>query len=173
MKALTYCHKYLRPLLSKDKVGVDMTCGKGNDTAFLARYLKKVYSFDIQKEAIDIARERTKDFSNITFINDDHATIDSYIEEKIDVAMFNLGYLPNSASTVITQATSTIEALEKLFPLLNDGAIVSIIFYRGHKGGLDEYVKTIRYLDHSPYQLIERYLTYTDIVEPIVYFYKK
>lgn len=173
MKAVTYAHKFLRPLLSKDKIGLDMTCGRGNDTLFLARHLKYVYTVDIQKEAIAIAKERLKDFDNVIYINADHADISHYIKEKIDFITFNLGYLPNSDSPIRTHPQTTIRALASSFDILNDNGIITLIVYRGHDGALTEYHAIEKYLTDSPYLIVDTYITYKDPFEPVLFILKK
>lgn len=51
--ALAVCEKYI----SESETAVDCTCGRGADTLFLAERCGKVYSFDIQDEAIGSAEE--------------------------------------------------------------------------------------------------------------------
>ena len=46
---------------------IDFTCGQGFDTLFLAQHYRNVEAFDIQEEAIRQSKERTKEYSNITF----------------------------------------------------------------------------------------------------------
>ncbi len=173
MKPVTFSQKYIRPILNAKMIGIDMTCGGGNDTRFLADHIMKVYSFDIQKEAILKAQSKLHDYHNITFINDSHSELDHYITDKIDVVMFNLGYLPNSTSSIITKADTTIKALDALYKHLNDKALVSLIFYRGHDGGYDEYYKVLRYIKDSPYKILEHYQEYKDPFEPVVYILTK
>ena len=53
--------------------------------------------------------------------------------------MFNLGYLPGSDKSVVTCFGTTSQALnQSLDHLAGDGA-VSVIAYRGHEGGNEEY----------------------------------
>lgn len=49
---------YLTPRLTAgDCAAVDATCGRGNDTLWLAAHCGRVYAFDIQQEAIDSTRK--------------------------------------------------------------------------------------------------------------------
>lgn len=41
-----------------NKVAIDMTLGRGNDSLYLQDKFKKVYAFDIQLEAIENAKQR-------------------------------------------------------------------------------------------------------------------
>lgn len=119
---------------------VDATCGNGHDTLFLSGLVPdgKVYSFDIQPEAIESAQQKTKDATNIEYILDSHANIDSYIKDPIKVAMFNLGYLPQGDKSITTLPTSTIEAIDKLHKQLEVGGRIIIVVYHGHPEGRNE-----------------------------------
>jgi 16S rRNA C1402 N4-methylase RsmH len=117
---------------------IDATCGNGHDTKFLADLAGEkghVYSFDIQQEAIESARQNTVQYKNITFINDSHANIDQYIDTMLNGAMFNLGYLPKGDKNITTQAESTIEALYKIFNQLEVGGRIVLVVYHGHPEG--------------------------------------
>ena len=49
---------YLSPQLASGAyAAVDATCGRGNDTVWLAAHCGRVYAFDIQSEAIASTRE--------------------------------------------------------------------------------------------------------------------
>ena len=173
MRATTYSQHWLKPLLSKDKIGVDLTCGNGHDTAFLASGLKRVYAFDIQEVAIVSARKRLSDFNNVSFINDNHAHIKDYIKENVHIAMGNLGYLPDGDKDIITKSDSTIKALNNLYDILVLDGILSLILYRGHKGAMDEYYKVTDYIKRSSYKIIDTYQSYKDPFEPILYILTK
>ena len=51
--------------LGEGEVAVDFTMGNGNDTLFLSKTVGesgRVYAFDIQEEAINQSKERTKEY---------------------------------------------------------------------------------------------------------------
>ena len=52
-KIIPFAHKLLQEVVDNNSVTVDMTCGNGFDTLFLAEISKKVYAFDIQDAAIE------------------------------------------------------------------------------------------------------------------------
>ena len=79
----TFVHKYIRPLVSKEDLCVDMTSGNGNDTLLLAQLTERVIAFDISAEAIRRSKERLKDYDNVEFINDNHINVDKYVKEKV------------------------------------------------------------------------------------------
>lgn len=124
---------------------VDCTLGKGNDSILLADLvgnMGKVFSFDIQKEAINKTKEKLKEFSfeNIIFINDGHENLDKYVEEKVKLFIFNLGYLPGKDHNITTKAETTLRALKKALNLLDNNGIVLLVIYHGHKNGKEEKV---------------------------------
>ena len=170
MRPTTYNQKYLKYLLKDDMVAVDMTMGNGNDTFFLASKVKEVFAFDIQKEAIEHTMRRCALFNNIHYILDDHANIRKYVNNA-DIVLFNLGYLPYSDKPIITKCDSTIKAIKEAYDILKTGGYMSIIIYRGHKGGLYEYHAVMQTI--SKYNIIESYKAHTSLTEPVVYIIKK
>ncbi|WP_342387259.1 class I SAM-dependent methyltransferase [Salinicoccus bachuensis] len=121
---------------------VDATCGNGHDTKFLSELVGaagKVYSFDIQAEAIENARSLCGSHGNIEFILDSHENIDRYVDSRpLKAAMFNLGYLPRGDKSITTTPASTMLAIQKLFDRLADGGRIIIVVYHGHPGGKTE-----------------------------------
>jgi hypothetical protein len=139
----------IKEIKKEELTAVDMTCGKGNDSKFILENLsvKKLYAFDIQ----EAAREET--FKNIrenedkfVFILDNHKNIDLYIKEKIDLAIYNLGYLPKGDKTITTRYQDVIESLEKLFSLFEKNSTCIITFYPGHPQGKEEAIFVEEYL---------------------------
>ena len=124
-------------------VTVDCTLGNGNDTILLANLVGnegKVFSFDIQKDAIEKTKEKLKDFpyKNIILINDGHENLDKYIQEKVNLFIFNLGYLPGNNHNITTKAETTLKAVKKALKLLDDNGIVLLAIYHGHENGKEE-----------------------------------
>lgn len=173
MRTSTYNQKYLNGILNKDMIAVDMTMGNGNDTLFLAKKVKFVYAFDIQTEAIVNTQKKLKGYDNYRLILDSHDNIDQYVNEGIDIVMFNLGYLPGSTSNLISKSDTTVRAIEKAYKLLNKGGYISIISYRGHKGGMSEYHEIEKLIKKHNYYVVDRYISYTSNVEPILIMIRK
>lgn len=169
----TFVHKYIKTLINKDDIVVDMTTGNGNDTLFLCSLAKKVYGFDIQNEAINNTSIKVKDYKNVVLINDNHANVDKYIKEKIKLFIFNLGYLPNSESKLVTNKHDTLEAFKKAYDLLEKDGYLIITFYIGHKGGKDEYYYLDQYINSKKILVLEKYKENKNISEPITYIIKK
>lgn len=122
---------------------IDATAGNGNDTLFLAETsvaAATIYAFDIQESAIVATKEKTKKYSDkIHCILASHDCLDSYIDKPIDVAVFNLGYLPGGDHLLTTRATTTLVALDKILSRLSVNGLISIVAYPGHAAGNDEY----------------------------------
>ncbi len=172
MNNITFVHKYIRPLIGKDGIAVDMTAGNGNDTLFLAPLAKTVYAFDISEEAISRSRQKTKDHSNIVFICDNHVNIDKYLNEEVSLFLFNLGYLPRSDSSSVTKAEETLKAFRKAYSLLKPGGYIAITFYLGHPGGKDEYYLLKDHIEKNRLQITETY-SQNKIDSPVTYFIRR
>lgn len=152
----TLAHMALLPILEEARCVVDATAGNGHDTVFLATQTSpdcKVYAFDIQEDAIASTRRLVQEENvcdKVTLVTDSHANIDRYITEPIDVAMFNLGYLPSGDHSLTTDADSTTEAVEKLLPMLSVGGMISIVSYSGHEAGSREQIRIKELLENLP-----------------------
>ena len=142
---------------------VDATTGNGHDTLWLAQRVGpsgKVYAFDLQKTAIQSARNRIESAKASTqthFINACHSTLARQLPEKnsLSAAVFNLGYLPNGDKTVVTKPETTIAALDQSLSLMKPGGILSIVVYPGHKGGDTESSRLLSWsqnLDRTQFQ---------------------
>lgn len=121
----------------KINIAVDMTAGNGYDSKFILDELKatRLYAFDIQAKAKENTQKLIGNRENFTFILDSHENIDKYIKEKIDLAIYNLGYLPKANKSITTKKASTINSLKKLLAILNKDGKIFISVYPGHKEG--------------------------------------
>lgn len=142
-------------LLGKIKTAkcvVDTTAGNGKDTLFLAENSCKttvVWAFDIQQAAILKTKQLLSAHNLLNKVNlivDSHANISSYVTGIIDVAMFNLGYLPNANHEITTELQSTITALREILTILSVGGIISLVTYPGHQAGYWEQQAVEKYL---------------------------
>lgn len=139
--AIKLAQQLLFAKVNKAKILVDATAGNGKDSLFLAQNSPIdaiVWSFDVQQTAILNTKELLSKYSlddKVKLIIDSHENIDQHINGKIDVAMFNLGYLPNAQHQITTQYQSTIAALQKILGSLSIGGVISIIAYSGHQEG--------------------------------------
>ncbi len=150
--AVQISHLLLKEALLKAKIIVDATAGNGNDTLFLAENAldnAKIYAFDIQQEALNNAELklqnrydsdgnlRSKNLQ-VKFIHDSHEHIAAYVNENVDLAIFNLGYLPGGNHSVTTKLNSTLKALTVLIEKANINAHIAIVVYPGHEEGAKE-----------------------------------
>lgn len=145
-------------------VVVDATMGNGNDTLFLSKLVGdngKVYAFDIQKEAIKNTRKRLKEegvLDRVNLIEDGHENMDKYILDKVDLVMFNLGYLPKGEHEITTKAETTLKAIKKSLKILKKNGILIVIIYHGHKNGKEEKIAIENYskeLNQKEYNVID------------------
>lgn len=130
------------------QIVIDATCGHGHDTAFLAMNVGDdghVFAFDIQVEACasTLSYLQTLGLENrVTIIHDSHSrmthTIPSEYHGNIAVIMFNLGYLPTSEKSIVTQPLLTQSAMIQSLELLKIGGIISLAVYTEHLGGVEE-----------------------------------
>ncbi|MDR3602846.1 MAG: class I SAM-dependent methyltransferase [Desulfosporosinus sp.] len=120
---------------------VDCTMGNGNDTELLCRLVGnegKVYAFDIQEEAVINTSKKLQAFNFLEraeIILDGHQNIDNYIQEKVRLVIFNLGYLPKGNHQITTKKETTLEAVQKCLNILEPNGIILLIIYPGHENG--------------------------------------
>ncbi|ACL69950.1 tRNA (mnm(5)s(2)U34)-methyltransferase [Halothermothrix orenii] len=158
IQAVEFSHDLFRVHVKKGSTVIDATAGNGHDTCFLASLVGEkgqVYSFDIQKKAIEKTKALLKEQNleeRVYLIHDGHENLDNYIKGQfIDGVIFNLGYLPGGDKKIITTPDTTITALKKCLPLIKPGGIVVIVIYTGHEGGKDEEEKIIKYAEKLNY----------------------
>ena len=138
-------HSIIEQHLLVGDMAIDATTGNGHDTLFLAKQVGisgKVFGFDLQQQAIDSTQSRLKDegfADNTQLFLSSHSNMQQCIDAdfygKIKVIMFNLGYLPGSDKSIITETESTLSALEQAIELLIKSGILTIAAYPGHPGG--------------------------------------
>ena len=165
------------PHIVRGGVAVDFTMGNGHDTLWLSQNVGadgKVYAFDIQQQALDSTSRLLAEngAENVTLILDSHANVKNYVHEPICVGMFNLGYLPGSDTDIITESDNTLKTFIKAYEYLQDGYI-AITFYRGHKGGNDEYIKIDDYIKKHGISIQEKYREFKHANEPLSYIIRK
>ncbi|MBR6529596.1 MAG: class I SAM-dependent methyltransferase [Firmicutes bacterium] len=131
--ALHLCNAYI----DKESIAVDCTCGNGHDTLWLAKRCKKVYAFDIQKQAIEATAKLLAEnaLDNVELIKDSHENIKKYVKEEPCVIVFNLGFLPGGDKGLTTKRASSLAAIKEALEVLAVGGVLSITMYPGHKEG--------------------------------------
>jgi len=127
---------------------LDATVGTGKDTLFLARRvgpLGRVYGFDVQQQALDIARDllfSAGQAEQTRLLRADHSRMAGYLPlldgRQFRAMMMNLGYLPGGDSRFRTRTGSTLAALYTMLEHLGPGGHMTVLAYRGHPGGAEE-----------------------------------
>lgn len=151
--SLMQSHQYIERFVEDGDVVIDATAGNGNDTVFLAKLVGqtgRVFSFDVQKIALDRTREKLSSFGlidRVEIINDGHENLDKYVKNNVKAVMFNLGYLPSGDHKIGTKAETTISAIEKSLNNLVKGGIISIVVYHGGDSGFEEKNQVLEYLE--------------------------
>ena len=145
---LPFARKLLEKVVGNGDIAIDATAGNGHDTLFLAKLVGqngRVFSFDVQKEAINKTQQRLanhNELEQVTLINDGHEKVKEYLNkdniEKVKGAIFNLGYLPGGDKTIVTMPDTTKSAIENIFDILSPGGIIVLVIYHGHDEGKKE-----------------------------------
>ncbi|MDQ6969653.1 MAG: FAD-dependent oxidoreductase [Mariprofundus sp.] len=141
-------HQHLQAYLQANHLSIDATAGNGHDTLFLAHHAsgnEQVIAFDIQPQAIENTRSRLREAGlcdRVKLVCDGHQTMQDHIpaawRRKVNLIMFNLGYLPQANKRVITRTSTTLQALDAAIELLALHGRISILAYPGHAGGDEE-----------------------------------
>jgi len=145
-------HEWLAEALFDGAFAVDATVGNGYDTLFLAHRVGpngSVLGFDIQKPALAGAHELlrfTGKAGRVKLVHECHSRIGGYLDRDIDGAMFNLGYLPRGSHALITRPETTVSALQSILTRLKRGGRITVLAYRGHQGGPEEYFRLREFL---------------------------
>lgn len=172
--AVSLSHVLMQPFIDRTSVAVDATAGNGLDTLFLAPLVAHVYSFDIQPEALNKARQTLVGYDNVTFINDSHANMARYDIGQADLIIFNLGWLPGGRKAITTETSSTLAAIKQAWTLLKPHGGLVVTFYPGHENGLAELKDGLVWFDSLAGQaLIVSYQTYRQPAAPAVFSIEK
>lgn len=140
---------------------LDATAGNGSDALQLAQWVGpegRVWAFDIQAEAIDATDQRLRSAAlrdRVELIHSDHADwpqqLPATMRGKLDLVVFNLGFLPKSNSPQTTLSDSTLKALDPVPEWLRPGGMLSLLCYPGHAEGAEETAAVKRWiLKHRP-----------------------
>jgi tRNA A58 N-methylase Trm61 len=142
------CHRALREVIQPGDAVIDATAGNGHDTCCLAEAVGskgQVYAFDIQRAALDAARERLRDQGldeRVTWNLAGHEFMSTHLpghlRGKIRAITFNLGYLPGGDHSLTTRVPTTLAALEEAIRLLAPGGLITLMIYHGHPEGVEE-----------------------------------
>lgn len=143
--AVAMAHALLTPYIPTARVIVDMTCGNGYDTVFLASHMQetgRLYAFDIQERAITATKRQLADHnladSRICCRCGSHDVLLAQLEENPDIIVFNLGYLPHGDHAVHTKSEITVKALKICLNKIAINGIIMIAAYPGTEPGAQE-----------------------------------
>lgn len=167
--------------LGSISVAVDATMGNGNDTLFLSDFVGdqgKVYAFDVQESAIEATKKRLDEEGvvNVALIHDGHEHMADYVDEPVDLIMFNLGYLPKGDHKIITAPESTCQAIDVGLRIMKVGGLLTVISYYGHPGGQTEksaVKRLLTSLDPDNYDVMEMNAINKRKCPPIIYVVRK
>lgn len=140
-------HNIIKSYVEDKNVAVDATLGNGYDCDFLSSNFKKVYAFEIQKEACEKYIDKN---NNVKIINESHHKIDEFINEEINCICYNLGYLPGGNKEVTTLAETSLKSIQISLDLLAKNGVMAIAIYRGHDEGKEEENCILKYLRTLP-----------------------
>ncbi len=143
-------HECVRRRVRAGDAAIDATVGNGHDTLFLLNQVGsegKVFAIDRQAQALHqamrtIGGEAPDLLPRAEFIEGDHGSMADFIPPeyvgRLGAVMFNLGYLPGSDQSLVTEPETTVRALRIAAKWLRSGGILSVVAYLGHPGGEQE-----------------------------------
>jgi len=157
MRLTEVAQNWLKSSLMEGDVVIDATLGNGFDALFLAEHIGDsghLYGFDIQVEAINQSKQLlSSKHCKQTFFLHGHQHMEIMMplssKGKVKAIMFNLGWLPGSDKRIITDAATTIAALEQSIMFLAQGGKLSVMVYPGHDGGETEAMQVIQGLTQT------------------------
>lgn len=139
-----FLREILGPKIRPGDITLDLTAGRGRDTLFLAQAVGptgQVHAFDIQETALRETQRLLNEHGvaeRVLLHGVNHARVREFVKEPVNIAMFNLGYLPGSDHSLTTQADSTLLALQAVLEMLTLNGVLALTIYRGHPGGKEE-----------------------------------
>ena len=138
----------IKNYLENKEVAIDGTLGNGHDTDFLSENFKRVYAFDIQKEAC--LNYEKKNRENVNVINASHHLFKEYIKEGVDCIMYNFGFLPGGDKNITTLHETSLKSIKEGLDLLKSHGIMTLCIYTGHSEGKKEESFILEYLKELP-----------------------
>lgn len=176
IKLVSLCQHLLAQQLAVGDVAIDATVGNGYDTAFLATQVGssgKVYGFDLQAAALQATNQRLQQLNLLDRVDlyqaSHHQMLDwlpARLHGRCRAVMFNLGYLPGGDKTLITQAATTLPALDAACQVLMPTGMLTVIAYPGHAGGDQENRELANWLAGLEPARFEQQLIESDVGNP-------
>ena len=97
------------------------------------------------------------------------------VGKQVRVVVFNLGYLPGGAKSIVTTSKNTMAALETAMDWLQFDGLLAVTAYRGHPGGMEEATEVERRVVGLPPEdfkvSIEK--ASTETTSPVTFFVRK
>ncbi len=149
--SVRWSHLLLKGRLRPGDLAVDATAGNGHDALFLASAILPgghLYAFDVQAAALSSTEKRLLEAgiqrSGFDLLNCGHEALAEVLPANargsIRAIMFNLGYLPGSDKTLVTESSTTIHAIRAGLEFLAPHGLMTVVVYPGHAGGARESV---------------------------------
>ena len=163
--ALDIIRRIVSENVREGDICIDATAGRGNDTVFLCGLVGddgRVYSFDIQQDAIDSTKRLLEErglSQRAEVMLKSHSEMGELFEkESVSCIMFNLGWLPKGDHSISTSKETTLAAIDAGLELLKPDGIMTIIIYYGRDTGFEEKDAVLEYLpkiDSGRFTVIE------------------
>ncbi len=160
MRLTEKAHEQVAGVLGEGELALDATAGNGHDSLWLARSVGAtghVWAMDVQPEAVASTRKRLQEAGleeRVSLLEASHADMEQFLparaREALAAVMFNLGYLPGSDRRIVTHSQTTLPALDAALRSLKPGGILSLMVYRGHEGGQQEWEAIRSWLASCP-----------------------
>lgn len=145
---LSLAQRYWQDLLQPADLAIDMTCGNGHDTLFLANLGAQVIGFDIQEAAIQATRALVP---NATLFHCSHDKLEQTpLPCPPKLIVYNLGYLPGGDKAIVTKRSTTMASLQQAIRLIDAGGAISVMCYPGHEEGLKEEQEMVAFVSQLP-----------------------
>lgn len=151
-----WAEELLRQAVGEGSKVIDGTMGNGYDTCWLAELVGEtghVYAFDIQHAAVERTATRLTEHgcrNRVTLFETGHEHIAELVPEKVDAAVFNLGWLPGADKSVRTHVDTTLQAVNAALDRLKEGGLLTVCAYPGHDEGRVELQCLTDWASHLP-----------------------
>ncbi|MEG1274731.1 MAG: GNAT family N-acetyltransferase [Ruthenibacterium sp.] len=145
ISALTVAHQFLMQYGRRGGFAIDATAGNGHDTVFLARLVGeegRVLALDVQPRAVEATRAAAQQAgcgARVHVVCETHAKLAEYAARgEVDIAVFNLGYLPGGDHDLFTTPEVSVPAIRTALSLLRRGGVLTACVYAGGAQGTRE-----------------------------------
>ena len=158
-EAVAFSHQLILDA-NQHNLAIDATLGNGHDSLFLVQHFNYVYAFDIQALALRRSQKLLNNHTNIQLIQDSYENFDKYVKDKVDLILYNLGFLPGSNHKIRTQPEATIASIKRGLQLLSPQGQIIVVAYTQHDQGaeyqaLQEFLNSQTNIKHREYSQFE------------------